>query len=498
MQSGPSASSTSNGSPSILTPSATLGISSPELGIHQLIDSTVYNSSAIYFETRPPLLNCSGDIVTYKLVIPPNVRPEQLPFPEPEHTWLARDVSRLDWSTFANHLLPPDNDEHADEKKMLQDSPAGTVALTGSASSLTFVPRKPVASADTRSLLGRHDGGPKVFGPTGCRQEPEADRLRRIESVVADWNWGFFQPRGVRIEEVVMPYSSALIAKLDEASPLNSLTTEGASGSCEDSTLSDGPSGKQRSHTNGPRNFWGFGRASVARNEATAPVDKPTSTKTITSAPVPAALENGPQNTSHDVLPGASPTVNSDTHNPSAAKRPKVSLLSRLSTTSNAAQSVPSSEVDNLDDAELKELRSAFAKFLLSSRSREETAVALRELNQELEAQRQQTVKDLKVEMKARRKEVKALTRQNKVDQRTEKQKMKAAEKMRKENLKNLKRERKDLEKRQKEARKEAKFFKKNAKKAVKGRKIGSEPYKGWLESLESNQLQPNSVARVE
>ena len=499
-------SSTSAVSPLVLTP-----LSSPEVYAQQpdsiqVVEPAVKTSSTLYFESRPPSAMRSRSSVTHRLVIPPNTAPDQLHFPQPEHLWLSRDITRLDWRTFTNHLFPSYHDPQINEKRQLKDHES-SASFKPSISTDPSRTRKPLPAAKADSAMGKQHQDRDTPSQGSLRPAPEAERRRKIQAVVAEWNEGFFQPRGVIIEGEIMPYSSAPI--IEPAEPAGSLRhalsagpssrprEEGLSNS-QPSARSDDPSMQSNQKRDRGRRR---GDAACKRD-----LERPTNEGTIGSAQASLNSQQPPrrmpEDRSADVGLGGQPSSNPPSStSPTSAERQQVSILSRLSTTSNRTQSLDSSNVDDLDDADVKELRSAFAKFLLSSRSREETAMTLRELNQELQAQRQQTVKMLKAEMKTRRKEMKALTRQHKEDQRSERKKLKSAEKTRKQDLKTLKQERKDLERRQKMARKEAKIFKKNAKKAVSGKKVASTaPYKGWLETLELNQQdrQESGVASMQ
>lgn len=493
---GPTEPSTSMGSPYISTL-----LSSPDLVSWQpdcigLIDPAGCTSAAFYFGGRPFPMRRTIDLSTYKLVIPPNARADQLSFPQPEIVWLSRDVTRLDWSTFANYLLPPDHDVHLDEKKALSNQVVNS-ASDPDRSMRTPSARKPVAnSARSDSSKVVHDEDAKNMP----RKETEAERLRRIQFVVAEWNLNFFEPRGVKVEEEIIPYSSALIPQT-ELTPLDGLHTESSSPSHGDDTPGSSSSEAQHAQRS---NAWSWKLRSshatrkddaygTANGRALTPTD-------IDSPSIQSSRATSESHTS-DILSRSSSSSSSNEaqpHTPSTPHLQQPSLISRLSSTTTTSESLPYSNLDDLDDVDLKELRSAFAKFLLSSRSQEETAVALQELNQELQVQRQLTVKALKADMKTRRKEMKTLTRQHKEEQRTEKNRLKAAKDTRKMERKTMKQEKKELEKRQKQARKEVKMFKKNAKKAVKGNKSGAAPYKGWLEALELNRQESVTASTLQ
>ncbi|KAI9787802.1 MAG: hypothetical protein M1816_007450 [Peltula sp. TS41687] len=468
-------------SPYISTPLSTPGL------ISQSVDSPFSTSATFYFEGRPSPIRTTSDSTIYRLIIPPNARADQLSFPQPENIWLSRDVTRLDWSTFTNYLLPPDQDAHGNEKKIVSNHTLDPV-FNSEGSIRTPSARKPVAisTKPDDSKVAKEDGVTPSVGNMS-EKETEAERSRRIHSVVAEWNLHFFELRGVKVEGEIIPYSSELIPQTwpNLAAELPSESSSHSQG--EDTPGSSIPDVEHLPSGSG----WNWrtrpGRAARAnetsdtangRSFASADISSPS----VQSSRAPSELH------ASDLLSRSSSSNEDRPHTPSTSHLEQPSPISSLSSTSTTSESLVSSNTDDLDDGDLKELRSAFAKFLLSSRSQVETAVALQELNQELQAQRQQTVKSLKAEMKVRRKEVKAMARQHKEEQRRERKTLKSAEKSRKKDLKTLKDEKKELEKRQKQARKEVKMFKKNAKKAGKGKMIGATAYKGWLEAMESNQ----------
>lgn len=112
-----------------------------------------YASAAAYFDERPSTVQTPSDILEHRITVPAGATRESLYFPHPELKYQERDVRVADWYTFVNYLIPDQT-----------ESP--TEPLTEKAKSAD-------ADADERD--------------------------ERIEAVVAEWNEGFFGPRGVRI-----------------------------------------------------------------------------------------------------------------------------------------------------------------------------------------------------------------------------------------------------------------------------------------------------------
>ena len=105
-------------------------------------------SGAEYFKTRPITLPCPDDLLSYRIRVSPTASPQNLPFPQPEHYLLERDVDHDDWTAFLSHLLP--------------------------------------------QTVRKISGGCQLSAQTFTRQ-------KSICACVAEWNKDFFIPRGLRI-----------------------------------------------------------------------------------------------------------------------------------------------------------------------------------------------------------------------------------------------------------------------------------------------------------
>ena len=356
-----------------------------------------------------------------------------LAYPEPKKLWLAQDLTELDWATFLSYLLPLQRDAPSP-----QDD-AGGAALNGAGSYPANVPivKKPVlpTGMDRKTEQGTNGApsSPDAATPT----ESERQRRERIGHIAAHWNQAFFGPRRLHVDVDVLSYSSVPLIP-DTANDV--------------ATFSQGRSDL------GPESLPHTPPSSVSQvlvpsvNDATGTWHASQPQSPSSTLPRPPGLATTPT--------------------PQYSKRVIAGLP------------------DDLEDGDLRELRGAFAKVLLSSRSREETATALQELNRELQTQRQTMAKQLKVDAKLTQKKIKGMKNQYKLDRRAEEKRLKTADKTHKAELKALRKSRKDLEKRQKEVHKEAKAFKANAKKA--GKKKGEDPVpdQGWLEtSIESKRV---------
>ena len=415
-------------------------------------------SREAYFTARAPLVRNAGHIVTHQLAIPPNVKSEDLSFPQPGEAW--RDVTEVDWTAFTDQLISPEpaswSGEHSVRRKRIETAPA-LCSSNGQRTSSHGV----AASADQRNMrVERKPRREQSHSSEAATQESEEEKRLRIYHLVDEWNQGFFVPRGLYIQAEVLPYSSEPMA------------------GCSEPFVHRANLGSNFIETRRRPTRLSSGEANPKSRPSDPAAPSPTLRSDVTSA---LGTEDASEAASRVPTPSASEPLTPSTGDQPTSAGPSESISAQQ-------LRVPSELVSgDVDEAELKELRAAFARFLLSTRSKEETATALKELNQELHAQRRQTAKDLKAEMKARRKEIKTVTRRHKIELRVEKKRLRAAEKTQKAELRTLKQSRRELEKRQKQARKEAKLFQSNSKKAAKQGQIGSPPYKGWLDALELN-----------
>ena len=119
------------------------------------------SSAATYFDNRRPHLRNSGTglkLIEHNIIIGSETTKEDFYFPVPIETYIDRDVTSLDWSTYVNDLFPA-RDEPENEK-----------------------PRR------------EKDSRPRSFG-----DEDTSERRKQIQAVVTEWNDKFFNPRQIHI-----------------------------------------------------------------------------------------------------------------------------------------------------------------------------------------------------------------------------------------------------------------------------------------------------------
>lgn len=136
---------------------------------------TNLSSAITYFEDRDdPDLHSAGvhlSLVEYTILFNGGTN-RDLAFPLPIETYIARDVTSLDWSTFVNFLFPM-YDEVRNEK-----SRQGT-------------------DSERHSFVGKD---------TPARRD-------RILAVIAEWNENFFNPRRIHINADFSPLPSSLSSR---------------------------------------------------------------------------------------------------------------------------------------------------------------------------------------------------------------------------------------------------------------------------------------------
>ncbi|KAI9829286.1 MAG: hypothetical protein M1826_005750 [Phylliscum demangeonii] len=389
--------------------------------------STVTLSSTLYCASRPAVIRPASRLLRHPLMIPHDAQAHQVPYPQPEGDWLRRDITMADWSTFVNHLVLPPADGSGHDTTAFHRPPRRSSSST---IDKVAVVRKPLPAELQRQETKRATGD----------AESEDERRHRIETAVALWNAAFFRPRGVEMDEVIAPYSSALVADAPPSVRLPPPRTTAA-------TQAAAPT-----KTRGWKSMFGVAASKTSLTESATGSRPSTHGKTSDGI-----VSTVPPSTDDLAVPLSTPAA---ARPPPKRQSSEGSRLTPTMSTTSSTGSRSSADSD-LQATEIHELRTAFAQFVLASRTRQEASSALTDLADELQAQRLQTVKELKAEMKVRRKEMKALTRQHKEDQRRERQQLKLASKSRKQDVKTLQRERKDLVKREVEARKEVRSLKK-------------------------------------
>ncbi|KAL2041080.1 hypothetical protein N7G274_006024 [Stereocaulon virgatum] len=117
------------------------------------------SSAATYFEDRH--VHDAGihlHLIEHNITITSETTREDLIFPLPIETYIARGVTSLDWSTFVNYLFP--------------------------------LPTQPASEKPRRE---------KDHKPHSFAEEDTPQRRSHIEAVVADWNESFFGPRLIHV-----------------------------------------------------------------------------------------------------------------------------------------------------------------------------------------------------------------------------------------------------------------------------------------------------------
>ncbi|KAI9750541.1 MAG: hypothetical protein M4579_006431 [Chaenotheca gracillima] len=174
----------------ILTPPGT-----PDQYSHQVnaTDQTWQPSCLPYFESRTSPLALPNDVYIHPIILSRDTQPDNLPFPEPKHVWIARDVTHTDWMTFLNYLLPHHlnaaNNQVADRKLRQEAEYQAQLDSNGPHTGTQ-------AANDLQSAQIQH------LRDSRARSSPlDHQQQSAMEAVVAEWNEGFFGPRGLKIDE---------------------------------------------------------------------------------------------------------------------------------------------------------------------------------------------------------------------------------------------------------------------------------------------------------
>ena len=132
-------------------------------------------AAATYFESRPCPFHVAPPVFTHSLTVSAQSRPDDFPF---QHSWRERDVGARDWNTFLNFLLPEhdasSNSDVVERKLRAEVSDDGNDSVS-------------TAHAEAQLRQQRSTRSPRSLN------------LEDLEATVADWNQGFFNPRGIRI-----------------------------------------------------------------------------------------------------------------------------------------------------------------------------------------------------------------------------------------------------------------------------------------------------------
>ncbi|KAH0558405.1 hypothetical protein GP486_004934, partial [Trichoglossum hirsutum] len=180
----------------ILTPPASPTVAQQDNSVEDPSHDLPLSSSQLYFESRPSLVRRPTHVSTHHIIIHPDATPLDIQFPT-STTWTARDVNDQDWATFLNHLFPQ---HHARANARVADRKIrAEVSHNQEAGSSTV---EKLRSAQLDNLLESNNNNDED------EVETEEERSGRIESVITEWNEGFFLPRGLKVVEEIQPSSS--------------------------------------------------------------------------------------------------------------------------------------------------------------------------------------------------------------------------------------------------------------------------------------------------
>ncbi|KAK1999264.1 hypothetical protein LX36DRAFT_488441 [Colletotrichum falcatum] len=154
-----------------------------------------------YFESRPaPALSPWDQQLVHLLAVTPSATPDDVPCPA---TWAARDVTHQDWATFTNCLIPHHtvarNEAVINRKLRAEEEAVAAAAAALHGGSGDNSPGGP------RSICGSHASAqldqirPDPDTDPGATVAVSGPRREDVEAVVAQWNEGFFRPRGLAV-----------------------------------------------------------------------------------------------------------------------------------------------------------------------------------------------------------------------------------------------------------------------------------------------------------
>ncbi|KAI9822734.1 MAG: hypothetical protein M1832_002967 [Thelocarpon impressellum] len=455
-----------NASEIIFTPPSTPGGSTYPSSAGEQAEHGSLSSGSLYFGERPSLIRRPSVVLVHRLVVPSDAHADELSYPQPEEQWQARDVSQFDWSTFVNHVCPQhltDANIGIAERKMRAEF---EYARAHDSKGVAHSPSNDeLYPAQLGTLPGLQEKGALDAVAAG---ESEEERARRMAAVVAEWNAGFFQPRGLRVDVVDgRPRSS-----IDR--PPSSACSARASGKLPAYDEED-----RRSVRSGLGPFRFLKQYAQARGQTESP---PWAGRRAAAAECggppwrqrQAGCQAGPSRSCTE------PARRAPQCAPPQRRQRSSSVASTASTASSAsasslsslesAVSVSSSRLDKLDAVELAGLLQSVSAFVASPRSRDENRAALRELRHGLRGggprrvahDDAQTRKAAKAELRAL---VKQLRRAHKSDWKSRRAEVRARQRERKDERKQCRQARKDERRQNKQARKDERRMSKQARK---------------------------------
>lgn len=150
-------------------------------------EHTASSPAEAYFESRPAP-QVSNTILVHTVKLVENLQPSDLPYPEPRGAWLERDVLPQDWQTFINYLIP----HHADASNNdLADRKLKAELIDERMSRLTL-------DQDVHRMTNMNHVEAQLEPLR--RAHTESSGMSDAETVVNEWNEGFFAPRGLKVE----------------------------------------------------------------------------------------------------------------------------------------------------------------------------------------------------------------------------------------------------------------------------------------------------------
>ncbi|KAI9738460.1 MAG: hypothetical protein M1818_005357 [Claussenomyces sp. TS43310] len=158
----------------------------------------VSSSAAAYFESRPVHQASSGALLIYTLLLGDDLEPEDIPYPQPEDAWLQRELTKQDWATFINHLIPHHIDvtnrnvTDRNLKADLIDKKMQRLTLEHTSGESANLQRVPARLDQTQQPTVSKDAEP-----------------RSIDDILCEWNGNFFAPRRLRVNISIRPSKKA-------------------------------------------------------------------------------------------------------------------------------------------------------------------------------------------------------------------------------------------------------------------------------------------------
>lgn len=142
------------------------------------------------------------DTYYHHMILDTNTQPDQLPFPQPNDRWLSRGVDNQDWATFLNHLFPNYGSNRRANTATELEADAG-LDMQG----LSLENEKSLR-AETRPLMENYSSSSSSAPASRSVGTVSDERLRRlrVNAVTAQWNEGFFEPRGLFITMQLTSY----------------------------------------------------------------------------------------------------------------------------------------------------------------------------------------------------------------------------------------------------------------------------------------------------